>query len=142
MGDTEALRLDPAWTRDCASPPTCLQVVLNGTAWAGVAWQNPPGNWGDRPGGVDLSTAKRLVLQLKGDRPKTKLTVGVGLIEGDQPHPDSLRASKDVTVGWEWTEVRIPLRGDRSSLLTGFWFVLPPQARPGTVVYIDDVRFE
>ncbi len=142
MGNVESIAMDPAWTKGCDTPPTCLRVDYRDPGgWAGVAWQNPVNDWGDEPGGYDLSSAKRLVFRVRGHMGAERVAFGVGLIGDDKPYPDSLEAEKKVTLTKEWQTVRIPLRGDASSVKTGFRWVLGGHGRPVTF-YLDDVRFE
>lgn len=140
MGAMDSVDFDTAWTRDCASPPSCIQLKMSAGDWSGVAWQNPANNWGEHPGGVNLSDARWLKFNIRAALGMGRITMGVGLIGEDKPHPDSLRVEKDITPTSEWREVKIRLRGDRSSITTGLWWILPSQ-NPATI-YIDDIRFE
>lgn len=140
MGDTDAITLQHDATEGCASPPTCLRLTVEPGGWTGVAWQHPANNWGQEDGGLDLSEARFLTFRVRGTRPSTRLTVGVGLIEDDQPFPDSLRRERTVDVGFDWQTVVLPLRGDRSSISTGLWWVLGPQGEPATLLF-DDIQF-
>ena len=141
MGNLDGFTLDLGWTRDCASPPSCIRVETTSDGWSGVAWQVPANNWGDLAGGVDLTEAKVLRFKVRGEFGWGRLTAGVGLVDDpDKAHPDSFKAERTVELGREWQEVRVRLKGDRSHVITGFWWVLPTQ-RPVTV-YIDDVVFE
>ncbi|HCH66307.1 MAG TPA: hypothetical protein DFR83_26115 [Deltaproteobacteria bacterium] len=140
MGSLESF----TWALDhqagCASPPSCIRIESSGEGWSGVAWQTPAHNWGDHPGGADLSNARFLVFRVRGEFGWGTIRVGSGIVDEDKPHPDSLKVEKTVALTTEWQEVRVRLKGDRSHLVTGFWWVLPQQ-RPVTV-YLDDIRFE
>ena len=35
--------------------------------WTGIAWQNPANDWGDLPGGYDLTGAKKLTFWARGE---------------------------------------------------------------------------
>lgn len=140
MGAMDTVEFDTDWTRNCASPPSCIRLNMTTGDWSGVAWQFPANNWGDEPGGVNLADAKWLKFNIRSARGMGHLTVGVGLIGEDKPHPDSLRVEKAIRPTAEWQEVKIRLRGDASSLTTGLWWILPTQS-PATF-FIDDVRFE
>jgi hypothetical protein len=140
MGVPGAFVMDLGWAEGCASPPSCIRVEASGTDWSGVAWQVPANNWGAQPGGIDLSEARWLRFKVRAEFGWGTMTAGVGLVGDDQPHADSLMAEETVTLTRQWQEVRIRLRGDRSHLITGFWWVLPTQ-RPITV-YIDDIVLE
>ncbi|MEL6342553.1 MAG: hypothetical protein AAFV53_05435, partial [Myxococcota bacterium] len=137
----DAIARQDDWTEGCASPPTCIKVTVRSPDWAGVAWQHPANNWGEQPGGFDLSNARFLVFRVRADQPIPGMKFGAGLIEGE-PHSDSLKREKTVDLSETWQTIRIKLRGDRSQLITGFWWVAPMTARKETTFYIDDIRFE
>ena len=45
-----------------------MRVEFQGSqGWGGVVWQSPAGDWGDRPGGYDLTGAKRISFWARGD---------------------------------------------------------------------------
>lgn len=61
MGNTKAIQLDPTCADMPHSGKTCLKVRYTASSdWGGVVWQSPADDWGDRPGGLDLSGAKTL----------------------------------------------------------------------------------
>jgi hypothetical protein len=140
MGAEGTFELDTDWRQGCASPPSCIRVETTTGEWNGVAWQTPPNNWGELGGGPDLGEARWLKFRVRGDIGVGRATFGVGLVGEDKSHPDSLRVEKTVRLDHGWREVRIRLRGDPSQLITGFWWVLPPQ-QPLTM-YVDEIRFE
>jgi len=140
MGDIEAITHDTGWTEGCASAPSCIKVVFDSQSWGGVAWQHPANDWGDRPGGVDLSEARWLTFKVRSDFNLREVAFGVGLLEDDKAYPDSMRKEKTVKLTTEWQTVRIRLRGDRSQIKTGFYWVAPIQG-PVTF-YLDDIVFE
>ena len=58
MGDHESISLQPKWNDRCRAGPTCLRARFDSpTGWAGVVWQNPPNDWGDKAGGYRLDGA-------------------------------------------------------------------------------------
>ena len=140
MGPEGSFELDLGWTDNCASPPSCIRIQPTAISWSGVAWQFPANNWGDVDGGMDLSSARKLVFRVRGYFDIGSAEFGVGLVSDDKPFPDSLRTKRVVKLSSEWKEVTIKLKGDRSSLNTGFYWVLP-ESRP-RAVYLDDIRFE
>ncbi len=61
MGNYDALEIDPVSTVNSHSGETCLKVKYKDPGnWAGIAWQHPANDWGDLPGGYDLSGAKKM----------------------------------------------------------------------------------
>ena len=80
-GPREAARISPPATwatprpsrsqEDCPDAPhsgkTCIRVDYQaGDGWGGVVWQSPANDWGDAPGGFDLTGAKALTFWARG----------------------------------------------------------------------------
>ena len=130
---------------------TCIQVRYSGerkqgAGWAGVYWQHPANNWGDKRGGFDLSAYSKLTFMAKGE-------VGgevvdkffMGDIPGATEQGDSDGASESpVTLTKEWKKHEISLKGlDLSHIIGGFGFAANADANPsGFTMYIDDIRYE
>lgn len=110
--------------------------------WVGIAWQDPPNNWGDMEGGYDLSGATELQVWARGEYGGEKIGLGVGLIEDSKPHPDSGKTVvSDIVLTREWQLYRVSLKKiDLSSIKTGFVVTLTGRRTPVTV-YLDRVRF-
>ncbi|MBK8165278.1 MAG: hypothetical protein IPK64_04825 [bacterium] len=144
MGGTDALALDPASTVQPRSGPTCLEVRYDAPGmWVGVAWQHPANDWGDLPGGYDLTGARRLTFWARGAEGGEKLDFGVGLLGRDRRHGDSVRVErKGVKLKREWKQYSIDLEGqDLTRIKTPFVWSLAGRGRPLTF-YLDDVLFE
>jgi len=143
MGDTDNLSLDGQSTEQVFAGDASMRVRYEGRAgWVGIAWQNPPNDWGDQPGGFDLSGAKALEVWARGQYGGERVSFGVGLLEGDKPYPDSAIVKKEgIVLSNEWTRYELRLRGkDLSSIKTGF--VVTTTARPTPVTfYLDRIRF-
>src|SRR5262249_17302487 len=65
MGDYGDLKIDDGNTTDPADGRTAVKITYSGKAtqganWAGIFWQHPANNWGEKPGGFDLTGMKRL----------------------------------------------------------------------------------
>jgi len=142
MGATETIEVQQDWTDSCASPPSCVRFTVDDASWSGVAWQHPANNWGAEDGGLDLSQARWVRFKVRADTPNLSVTFGVGLNGADTAHPDSLKVEETVALSAEWQTVKIRLRGDRSDIATGLWWVVPPRASSRATFYIDDVVFE
>jgi hypothetical protein len=110
--------------------------------WAGIAWQDPPNNWGERDGGHDLRGATALELWACGEYGGERVSFGVGLLEQDRAFPDSGIAKVDgIVLTREWQRYRVPLRGlDLAHLRTGFVVTLTGRETPVTI-YLDSIRF-
>jgi len=144
MGNTQAIRMDPACRENPASGQTCLQVTYAaGDGWAGVAWQSPANDWGDQPGGYNLGGASALAFAVRGAKGGEIVTFGVGLINADKAYPDTVKAElAKVQLTTEWQTLTISLRNrDRSRLKTGFFWTLAGQGAPVTF-FLDDIRYD
>jgi hypothetical protein len=147
-----ALGLD-GWREHLTLEGDHTEVVQAGTAavriryegrfgWAGIAWQDPPNNWGDQEGGRDLRGASALELWARGEYGGEQVSFGVGLIGSEHAFPDSGIAKVDgIALTREWRRYRVPLKGlDLSAIRTGFVVTLTGRATPVTV-YLDSIRF-
>ena len=144
MGGTDALALDPACAEAPHSGATCLEVRYDAPGmWAGVAWQHPANDWGDKPGGYDLTGARRLTFWARGAEGGERIDVGVGLLGRDRAYGDSVRVErKGLKLGREWKRFTIDLDGcDLSRVKTPFVWSLAGRGRP-VRFYLDDIRFE
>ncbi len=149
MGDYGDLKLDDKYMKNPHSGTTCIQVVYNGKAtqgarWAGVYWQNPPNNWGTRPGGYDLTGAKKLTFWARGDKGGERIEeFKLGGITGEYADSD-LAGIGPVALTTEWQEFTIDLEGkDLSSISGGFCWASNLDANPeGATFYLDDIRYE
>ena len=144
MGGTDALTLDPASTDFPHSGATCLEVLYDAPGmWVGVAWQHPANDWGDQPGGYDLTGARKLTFWARGAEGGEKLDFGVGLLGSDKKYPDTAKAElKGVKLTPGWKRYSIDLKGkDLTRIKTPFVWSLGGRGRSVTF-YLDDIRFE
>jgi hypothetical protein len=144
MGNSGAVKLDEACTERPASGKTCVRCdyTANGD-WAGVIWQDPPGDWGDRAGGWNLQGAKRIVWKARGAKGGEVVTFIFGLINPDKPYPDSTRRKlENVTLKGEWETYAIDVSADDlSRIKVGFGWTVAGQGKP-LAFYLDDIRIE
>lgn len=144
MGNAKGIKLEPASDTKPRQGKTCMRVdYRDGEGWAGVVWQHPAGDWGDRPGGWDLSGAKRLTFWARGAEGGEVVTFQFGLLGADKKFGDSAKGSLDkVKLGSEWQPFTIDLAGkDLTRIKTGFSWVVTGAGKPVTF-FLDDVRFE
>lgn len=144
MGGYDALALDPESTNSPHSGATCLEVVYDAPGmWAGVVWQDPANDWGDLPGGYDLTGARKLTFWARGEEGGEKIDFGVGIIGTDKPYPDTVKETKKgVKLKREWKQYSIDLKGkDLTRVKSGFSFAFAGRGRP-IVFYLDDIRYE
>ena len=72
MGDTNDIDLVENCTNNPYSGRTCLKInytakATQGKKWAGIYWQDPGNNWGDKKGGFDLTGMEELVFYARGE---------------------------------------------------------------------------
>jgi hypothetical protein len=143
MGEIKSLTMDET----CADRPhggaTCTRFDYTYEGgWVGVAWQSPAQDWGDLPGGYDLTGAKRLTFWARGERGGERVKFGFGLLGPEKKYGDSARGETEVTLTREWKQYSIGLgRKSLRRIKTGFLWTLAGQGRPVTF-YLDDVRYE
>ncbi|MEN0064703.1 MAG: glycoside hydrolase family 2 TIM barrel-domain containing protein [Myxococcota bacterium] len=143
MGDMGALSLEPT-EEGCYDGSECLRMGFDqASGWGGIAWQNPPNNWGEQEGGLDVTGARALEFWARGEKGGERISVGVGLLGRDVAHPDSVRVSKDDLIlrsTWKQYRIRLRKRADLTSVKTGFFVTIPGQGGD-VIVYLDRIRF-
>ncbi len=144
MGNSKSLKVDPACTTQPHAGKTCMRVEYEAKdAWAGVVWQNPPNDWGNLPGGWDVTGAKRLTFWARGDAGGEIVSFEFGVLGKDKKFFDTGRGKLEkVSLTREGKQYSIDVAGqDLSRIKTGFVFVLAGQDRP-VIFYLDAIRFE
>ncbi len=143
MGTTAAIKMDPACTVDPHSGKTCLKVDYTYLDnWGGVVWQDPANDWGDKPGGLDLTGAKQISFWARGDKGGEVVGFVYGLLGADKTYPDSSTGKIEETLTKDWKQYSLPLTGhDLSQIKTGFAWTLAASGHPVTF-YLDDIRYE
>lgn len=142
MGNTESLTLDGDYGETTYEGSAAIRMRYAGPfGWVGVAWQNPPNNWGGQDGGFDVTGATALELWARGEYGGEKVTFGVGLLEDREYSDSTIEKTDTIALTSEWQRYRVPLDGkDLSSLKTGF--VVTIQGRQSVVtIYLDSIRF-
>jgi hypothetical protein len=150
MGDYGDVRFDDHFRLDGSkSGKTVIRVSYSaqaqqGAGWAGMYWQNPANNWGNRPGGFNLNGARRLVFKARGEKGGEIVEeFKVGGISGD--YADSGTAdSGPITLSKNWKEFSINLDGQELSSITGgfCWTINRDHNPDGAIFYLDNIRYE
>ena len=111
--------------------------------WAGIVWQDPANDWGDQPGGFNLTGAKKLKFWARGDKGGESVSFKFGVLGTDKKYSDSATgAINDLKLTKEWTEYSIDLAGkDLARIKTGFVWTVDGQGSP-VVFFLDDIRLE
>lgn len=144
MGNAKAVRMDEACRITPHSGDTCLRFEYqDGGDWAGVVWQSPPNDWGDQPGGWNLTGAKKLVFWARGENGDEAVSFKFGILGTGKKFPDSASGElAEVKLTKDWHEYYINLEGKNLNCIkTGFCWSLAGQGHPVTF-YLEDIRFE
>jgi hypothetical protein len=142
MGESGSITMDETWADHPHTGPTCTKVQYNhGGGWGGVVWQHPANDWGDQPGGHNVSGADQLSFWARGAEGGEKVKFGFGLLGCDAVYPDTGKGEIEVTLTDQWKQYRVSTRGqDLSRIKTGFYWVVAGQGQPLTF-YLDDIAF-
>lgn len=138
-----ALKMDLNERNAGQSGATCIRVDYGiGNDWAGVYWQSPANDWGEAPGGYDLTGAKKLCFRVRGAKGGEKVSFFYGGLFA-KPYSDTARGElKDEVLSAEWTTYVLSLDGKNlKRIKTGFGFTFGGQGKPFTF-YIDKIWFE
>jgi hypothetical protein len=149
MGDYGDIKFDDKAMDQPHGGSTSIKVVYTnnatqGARWAGIYWQNPPNNWGTRPGGYDLTGAKKLTFWARGEKGGERIEeFKMGGINGEYSDSDSAGIGP-VVLTPEWQQFTIDLEGkDLSSIIGGFCWATNLDVNPdGATFYLDDIRYE
>ena len=149
MGDFGDIKFNDKHMVNPHAGTTSLQIVYTnkatqGARWAGVYWQNPPNNWGTRPGGYDLTGARKLTFWARGEKGGERIEeFKIGGITGEYADSD-VAGIGPVVLTTEWQQFTIDLEGkDLSSISGGFCWATNLDVNPdGATFYLDDIRYE
>ncbi|MDR1695641.1 MAG: hypothetical protein LBR69_03295 [Endomicrobium sp.] len=147
MGDTRDLSLDQMSKEYPYAGKNCIKIRYTPRGkggWAGVFWQQPSNNWGDKDGGYNLSKATHITFWMRGESGGEVVSeVKLGGFKGD--FPDSgFAVKKNMTLTTEWKLYHLSLKGKKLSRIAGgFSFTVNKDANPnGCTFYIDEIRYE
>ena len=149
MGDFGVLKLD---TQSVTSPKVgarCISVRYSSEyqeeKWAGVYWQNPALNWGDKNGGKNLSKAKFLTFWARGESGKeVVIEFGIGGIESRKFNGDSGEASiGPIFLSKKWEKYIIDLKKvNLKQIIGGFFWIATIDDNPnGLIFYLDEIKY-
>jgi hypothetical protein len=143
MGNQSAITLDANCSENPHTGATCMKLEYRAPSqWAGVIWQNPPNDWGDKPGGDNLTGATALVFWARGANGGEKVKFVFGVIKPGKAYSDTASGELEVVLTKEWTRYSIDLTGKNlERIKTGFGWTLAGQGKPVTF-YLDDIQYE
>lgn len=144
MGNNKALKLNEKSETKPHSGKHCLKIDYSaGDNWSGVVWQSPANDWGDRPGGWNLTGAKRLSFWARGERGDEVISCEFGILGNDKRYHDSGRGNLEklkLTTDWQQFTIDVT-KLDLSRIKTGFVFTVTGNGHPVTF-YLDDIQYE
>ena len=150
MGDFGDIKMSEADTSSPHSGKTAVKFVYDakgaqGAGWAGVYWQYPVNNWGDKTGGFNLNGYTRLTFWAKsgGKMPIKMGEFKMGGITGTYGDSDSA-STGEVEVPTKWTQYTLDLKGkELSQIIGGFcWSASRDNNPDGFTLLVDDIRYE
>ena len=143
MGNVRSIKMNEHCETNPHAGKTCIRVDYEDpTGWGGVSWQNPGNDWGDQPGGWNLTGASRLTFWARGDKGGETVGFQFGLLH-DKPFSDTAEGKLDqVKLTDQWQQFSMDLKGkDLTRIKTGFaWFV--NGAGQTVTFYLGDIKFE
>ena len=149
MGDYGDIKMNDQAADNPHSGTTCIQFIYSAKksqsqGWAGVYWQNPANNWGNKKGGFDLTGMTKLTFWARGAKGGERIEeFKVGGIMGEFSDSDSATIGP-VILNKEWTQYTIDLKGkDMSYVIGGFcWSANVDNNPEGATFYLDEIKFE
>ena len=149
MGDYSDVKIETASFDNPHAGTTSIKIKYSnassqGARWAGVYWQSPANNWGDKKGGFDLTGARKLVFWARGEKGGERVEeFKLGGITGLYPDSD-IAGIGPVMLTPEWKQYEIDLSGkDLSYISGGFCWATNLDVNPdGATFYMDDIKYE
>jgi len=143
IGNTAAVGFTPDWQDNPHTGKTCMKLQYRDkSGWAGIIWQNPANDWGDKPGGRNLSGATALEFWARGETGGETVNFSFGGIHNDKPFCDSAEGKVRVALTKNWKQYSISLSGKNLRCIkSGFGWTVAAEGNPITF-YVDDVRYE
>lgn len=149
MGDYADVSYESAHLQNPHSGGSCIRIgysnkATQGARWTGIYWQNPANNWGNRPGGYDLSGSTKLTFWARGEKGGERIEeFKMGGMTGEYSDSD-LAGIGPLVLTKEWKQFTIDLEDkDLSSITGGFAWAANIDNNPdGMTFYLDDIRYE
>lgn len=147
MNDVKQIEVTDPWKGNCHSGATCVKITYTpgSKPWAGVYWQYPDGNWGDKPG-RKVERAKKLVFWARGQNGGETIDFKAGGINvPDKKYQDSFEKILDTkTLTTDWQLFEIDLEGADTNLVIGaFAWTATKNANPqGITFYLDGICYQ
>jgi len=149
MGDYGDIKMNDQAADNPHGGTTSIQFIYSAKksqnqGWAGVYWQNPSNNWGNKKGGFDLTGMTKLTFWARGAKGGEVIQkVIVGGIKGT--YPDTVMVEMGpIELTNAWKQYTVNLVGRDLSYINGaFGWTTTADLNPdGATFYIDDIKFE
>lgn len=143
MGEIRSITLDTTCTDSPKNGEHCLKCSFSNTkSWGGVAWQNPENDWGEKPGGLDLTGARKLTFWVRGAAGGESVKFGFGLLGRDKKFFDTAKKEISLNLTDQWKQHTIDLSDcDLKRIKTGFFWSLESKGKPISF-FLDDIKFQ
>jgi hypothetical protein len=119
------------------------------SAWAGLYWQYPNGNWGEKDGLAIQPGASKVTFAAAGVNGGEQVEFIVGGInvtpsDAGLSHKDTFKASKLVTLTKEWATYEVPIGSSDSytTVLGGFAWAITAGGTSTFSFYVDNIQWE
>ncbi|MFH1061458.1 MAG: hypothetical protein V1747_01045 [Candidatus Omnitrophota bacterium] len=149
MGDYGDIKFSENEKENPYSGKTSIKIVYTaegkqGANWAGMYWQWPPNNWGEKNGGYNLTGATKLTFWARGEKGGEQIMeFKMGGLTGTYSDTDSASVGP-IELTKDWQQYTIDLTDlDVSYISGGFSWVTNSMANPeGCVFFLDDIQYE
>ncbi len=143
MGHSTKLKIDEACTENPKIGNECTKITFaSDSGWAGIVWQHPAGDWGDAPGGFDLSGASKLSFWARGTEGGEKVTIGIGNITPPKRYHDTFSAKKDLTLTKDWQQFQIDLRGKNLTRIKSALYFTTLSSGQSSSFFLDEITIQ
>ena len=143
MGNYKFITVDHNNKEDVHSGESSIKISYNADHdWYGIAFVDPPNDWGENLGGYEIIKANEFSFWAKASKKNVVATIGFGLIGKDKPFPDTSKKSMEVKLNTKWKKYTINVKNlDLSCIRSGLVVFSNAYGSPQNI-YLDDVVFE
>jgi hypothetical protein len=143
MGDFKFLKVDMENKDRVHSGMSSIKITYDQTGgWFGIGLVDPPDDWGDKPGGFNVTGAKKFTFWAKASSDNVSGTFGYGLIDKGKPYYDTDKKSVKLTLTTEWKKYEIDLgKADLRCIRSGF-VLYSGGIGEAFSIWLDDIMFE
>lgn len=149
MGDIHAIKIDQGWRINPYGGKTCIRIAYAPTSanigWAGIYWQHPANNWGEKGYGYNLTGAQKISFWAKGEKGGEVINnFIIGGIQGKAVEDSDSRAIGPIELTKEWRQYFIYLDGAKlTNIIGGFCVTFAKyNNEKGAVFYLDNIVYE